>query len=267
MLHARTVLAGEGVTISEVSCRHARGTGEPELHTGQHSLVFVRRGCFVRTADGVRAVLDPTTAYCVNPGEEQRYDHPHEHGDDCTVLAIDESLLGHLPGGPERLPAGALQAPADADVEHRVLVSLAGAGGDGHEVLERALTLVERLVTPQPVHASGASVRARAAREALVGRAREALAADPNRGLSELARELAVSPYHLSRTFRLLTGATLARHRMRLRARGALGRIADGDHDLARVAADAGFSDQSYMCRVIRAETGSTPAALRRALA
>src|SRR5262249_31206741 len=130
MLHARTLLSGEGVTISDVSCRHARGPGAAELHTGPHSLVFVRRGCFVRTADGAEAVLDPTVAYCVNPGEEQRYDHPHEHGDDCTVLAIDEPLLGELPGGPERLPTGALPAPPEADLEHRMLVSLVGAGGD-----------------------------------------------------------------------------------------------------------------------------------------
>jgi AraC-like DNA-binding protein len=54
---------------------------------------------------------------------------------------------------------------------------------------------------------------------------------------------------------------------MRLRVRRALGRLGDGEDDLARVAADEGFSDQSYMCRVIRAETGRTPAALRRALA
>jgi AraC-like DNA-binding protein len=212
-------------------------------------------------------VLDPTAAYFMNPGEEQRYDHPHEHGDDCTVLAIDEALLGQLPGGPERLPAGALAAPPDADLEHRVLVSLARAGGDEQEILERALTLIGRVLTPHGDGPATQSRRALAAREALVGGAREALAADPNRTLSELAHELAVSPYHLSRSFRALTGSTLARHRMRLRVRRALGRLGDGEDDLARVAADEGFSDQSYMCRVIRAETGRTPAALRRALA
>ena len=36
---------------------------------------------------------------------------------------------------------------------------------------------------------------------------------------------------------------------------------------LARMAADLGFADQSHLCRVVRAETGTTPAALRAALA
>ena len=54
---------------------------------------------------------------------------------------------------------------------------------------------------------------------------------------------------------------------MRLRARRALERLAGGDRDLARLAADTGFADQSHLCRVLRAETGATPAALRAALA
>ena len=54
---------------------------------------------------------------------------------------------------------------------------------------------------------------------------------------------------------------------MRLRARAALERLAGGERDLARLAADAGFADQAHLCRVVRAETGTTPSALREALA
>jgi hypothetical protein len=68
-------------------------------------LVFVRRGCFTRTADGVRSVLDPTVAFCANPGEEQRYDHPHDRGDDCTSVSMSPSLAASL-WGEERLPQG-----------------------------------------------------------------------------------------------------------------------------------------------------------------
>ena len=89
------------------------------------------------------------------------------------------------------------------------------------------------------------------------------LAADPGRSLPDLARTLAVSPHHLSRVFRAHTGHTIARHRMRLRARAALERLAGGQDDLARLAADLGFADQPHMTRVVRAETGATPAALR----
>jgi AraC-like DNA-binding protein len=54
---------------------------------------------------------------------------------------------------------------------------------------------------------------------------------------------------------------------MRLRARGALERLAGGEQDLARLSAELGFADQSHLCRVIRQETGRQPSTLRRILA
>jgi transcriptional regulator GlxA family with amidase domain len=101
----------------------------------------------------------------------------------------------------------------------------------------------------------------------LVDGAREALTAEPDRSLQDLAGTLAVSPHHLSRIFHAATGHTISRHRMRLRVRTALERLAAGERDLARLAADLGFADQSHLCRVVRAETGQTPSVLRGVLA
>jgi AraC-like DNA-binding protein len=113
--------------------------------------------------------------------------------------------------------------------------------------------------------AAGRPATARA-RRALADGVREALAEDPRRSLPDLARLLAVSPHHLSRVFRAAAGHTISRHRIALRARSALERLADGERDLARLSADLGFADQGHMCRVLRRETGSTPSALRAAL-
>jgi AraC-like DNA-binding protein len=49
--------------------------------------------------------------------------------------------------------------------------------------------------------------------------------------------------------------------------RAALGRLADGEPDIARLATELGFADQSHFSRSIRIETGQTPSALRRLLA
>jgi AraC-like DNA-binding protein len=54
---------------------------------------------------------------------------------------------------------------------------------------------------------------------------------------------------------------------MRLRTREALERMTDGERDLARLAADLGFADQSHLCRVVLQETGRSPSTLRRMLA
>lgn len=263
----RTLVRRDGVELTDVACRHPRGRGHAEEQTNCHTIVFVRRGCFVRSADGVESVLDPTVAYCMNTGAEQRYDHPGDGGDDCTSLVLHADLLASLWGGEQQLPSRPLHTSPEIDLEHRLLLSAARSGADSHELVERALVLAAGTLEqsdPRPV-ACGRPTTTRARRAAADG-AREILAGNPERSLPELAHELAVSPHHLSRVFRSAIGHTISRHRMRLRARAALERLAGGDDDLARLASEIGFADQSHLCRVIRQETGSTPAVLRDAL-
>jgi AraC-like DNA-binding protein len=268
MLSATTLHHEAGIEICDVACRHRRGRGLPDEQVSGYALVFVRRGCFVRSSDGVESTLDPTLAYCMNPGEEQRYDHPHDHGDDCTSLFVDPELVASIWGGDPMLPCEPLPTSPRIDLEHRLLLSAAHHGADPQELLERAITLSAlalEQVEPRRV-AAGRPATARA-RRAMADGARELLAANPERSLPELARELAVSPHHLSRIFRSATGHTVSRHRMRLRTRTALNRLADGEQNLARLAADLGFADQSHLCRVLCEETGRAPSALRQILA
>jgi AraC-like DNA-binding protein len=221
----------------------------------------------VREAAGIASTLDPTLAYCINPEQEERYDHPHAGGDDCTALFLSVELAASLVGGEPSLPRRPLAASPKIDLEHRLLLAAARRGDDPDGLVERALVLAAHALEqddPRPV-AAGRPATAQA-RRALVERAREVLAADPRRSLPQLARELAVSPHHLSRIFSSATGTTVSRHRVRLRVRAAMERLAGGEGDLARLAAELGFADQSHLCRAVRSETRRTPSALRRLL-
>jgi len=262
------ILQRDGIAISDVVCRHEHGPGECSEYGGPPAIVFVRRGCFVRRADGDQELLDPTLACTMIPGQELRYDHPHPGGDDCTYVTMTPELVAALWGGAPRLPAGTLPTPGAVDLEHRLLLAAARRGDDPDGVVERAITLSARVLEAADPHrvASGAPATS-AARRRLADGAREALAADTNRSLPELAADLDTSPHHLSRVFSAAAGHTISRHRMRLRARVALERLAGGDDNLARLAADLGFADQSHLCRVVRDETGETPGALRSRLA
>jgi AraC-like DNA-binding protein len=267
MLSARTVLGRESLAISDVACRHECGRGEAEEAVG-HAAVFVRRGCFVRNASGVRSLLDPSTAFFVNPGEEQRYDHPHSGGDDCTAFFFEPDLVASLWGGDPTLPSRPFHSSPQLDLEHRLLLAGARGGDDANEVEERAiLLLASALERSDRRRVESGRPTASRARRVLVDDARGALATDPGQSLPRLARALSVSPHHLSRLFRTVTGHTISRHRMRLRARAALERLGGGERNLARLAADLGFADQGHLCRVVRSETGSTPSSLRDALA
>jgi AraC-like DNA-binding protein len=267
MLSARSLFERDGLGLADVACRHRRGRGHGGERVDAHVLVFIRRGCFVRSVDGVETLLDPTFAYCMSPEEEQRYDHPHDGGDDCTTLLLAPELLGSLWGGEQQLPRAPLRSTPALDLEHRLLLSAARRGVEQHEVFERAVALSARALEQADARKVGGGRPSRSAHRALADGVRELLAESPERSLPELARALAVSPHHLSRIFRATSGHTISRHRMRLRVRGALERLGGGERDLARMAADLGFSDQSHLCRVIRGETGHTPSALRRALA
>jgi AraC-like DNA-binding protein len=230
-------------------------------------LVLVRRGCFARHTDSAESVLDPTLAYCVNPGDAQRIDHPHDDGDDCTSISLTPQLVAQLWGGDATLPSQPLATDPALDLEHRLLLAKARRRCDPDGLVETAVDLAAHLlagVDRRRVSAGRPTTASR--RRALVAGVREVLAGQPDRSLPDLGRDLAVSPHHLSRAFREETGHTIARHRMRLRARAALERLAGGERDLARLAADTGFADQSHLGRVLRSEVGAPPAMLRLAL-
>lgn len=267
MLSERTLLDRDGVQIADVTCHSRRGPGDDLEHAGHHAVVFVRRGCFVHSAGGVERLLDPTRAFCLNAGQEQRYDHPHGGGDDCTSIRLAPRLLASLWGGDPTLPSGPLPSPPWLDLGHRLLLAAARRGHDPDEVVERTISLTAAALEQiDPGRVAGARPATVRARRALVDAARAALVSDPNRTLAGLAGALDVSPHHLSRLFRAATGHTISRHRIRLRVRVALERLADGEHDLAGLAAGLGFVDQSHLSRAVRDETGHTPSALRRAL-
>lgn len=268
MLHFSTVFESEGVQLADVACRHPAGRGQAIEHAGGLALVLVRRGCFIRSVAGVESLLDASQAYAMNPGEEQRFDHPHSDGDDCTLISLESGVVASLWGGDLALPAGPIPVDPKIDLHHRLLLSRAlRQDDDPHALAESAIELSACLLemTDAGRVASGRPSTSRR-RKAIADEARQALAGDPDLSQMQLARALSVSPHHLSRTFRSLTGETIARHRMRLRVRAVLEQLAGGERDLGRLAAEVGFSDQSHLSRVIRSETGMTPGVLRHAL-
>ena len=74
---------------------------------------------------------------------------------------------------------------------------------------------------------------------------------------------MGTSPFHLARVFRSITGESIHEHRVGLRVRAALERIAAGEDDLTRLALDLGFGDHAHLTNTIRRELGRPPSALR----
>ncbi len=82
--------------------------------------------------------------------------------------------------------------------------------------------------------------------------------------LEEIALQVEVHPIHLSRVFRKHFGCTMSEFVNRLRTQFACRALASGCPDLATIASDAGFADQSHFGRVFKICTGQTPGQFRK---
>jgi AraC-like DNA-binding protein len=264
MLRKTPLLDQPGLRLEDVRCAGPRAGWSPPEATTSHTLVFVRRGCFRRRADGVEALLDPAVVYFERPGQEQQVAHPCGGGDACTAFVLAPGTVAELWGGDPELPAGPLFSDAALDLEHRQLVALAPLV-DAFELAERAILLLAGVLgRAHPARVAAGRPSTAAERLRGVEATRELIAASPGLGLLELARAVAISPHHLSRIFSERTGETISRYRNRIRVRIALDRLAGGEPSLARLAADLGFADHAHLTRVVRAEVGHAPSLLRR---
>lgn len=253
----QTIVDASGVTVTDVSCRaEPYGWSAPEPVTGP-TVVLIRSGLFQRRVGSRDAVLDSSMGYLPTPGTEASFAHPA--GDDrCTSITVSEAELEALLG-PANRPRLITTSPR-LDLTHRVLVARARTGAPPDELAERAYVLLALTVgAAQPQLTAATSRRC-------VDQVRQQLAADRSASLDDLARTAGLSPYHLSRTFRQVTGMTITAYRIRLRLRDALDHLAAGQTDLAALAVETGFSDQAHLSRLLKRETGTTPARVRRLL-
>lgn len=221
------------------------GAGATERNDAPQ-VVLGRRGAFAIHRQGRVTVADPTMAVVFDAQEEYRASHPVDGGDECLALGfredVHEEALGGFGGGAGRItPHTQLAARLAADDETALLLLAAVA----HDLCG----------APPP--------RSSPARADDV---RGLLAANPSRRwrLDEIAQHVHCSPFHLARQFRRTTGETIGRHLLQLRLTLALGRIAEGETDLAGLAAELGFAHHSHLTARFRLAYGQTPTEVRR---
>jgi AraC-like DNA-binding protein len=253
--------------LAEVHCdRDGRGFGAPE-RTYLHALVFVRRGAFVRQADGVGALLDSSAAYLSAPGIEQRFAHPVSGGDDCVALYLSPPLIAAICGGDPWVALPSVPTDAASELAIRRAISAWRADDPDKSLEEQVVRVTASLLARRLPRRVAGGRPATATHQRLAARAREILLAEPATGLVELGRQTGCSPHHLSRVFSQVTGSSVSSYRNRIRVSRALDRIAEGERDLAALAHDLGFADHAHLTRTVRAVTGLTPSACRAALA
>jgi AraC family transcriptional regulator len=268
--------------ISQWTCQSSEvGWSEPRSQPW-HVLGFLHHGAFLFEVGGYASVMDPTSVMLLNPGQIYRTSHPFGCGDHGSAIVIDPELLTTIISRcrPEISPDDGLAEPsfpthlvassARGYLLQRVLFERLRRFGQGSlEIGGIALELIEESIRSsflqretrqrRPSTERDHRDRAEAAKALLVERYREPLR------LEDIAGELAVSPFHLSRLFKRETGVPIHRYLNRLRLRDALERVTLGCHDLTNLALDLGFSSHSHFTASFSREYGIPPSALHTA--
>jgi len=275
-----TVLETSAVQIGTFRCPvdypSFRDTGPIERCV----VVFPRTAVWIQH-DGSRAFLaDPSVATIYN--RTQRYERfpASADGDRCDWFGVADHVARDIVSvfhegdadsdRPFRFERA--EVPTCIYLHQRALLRRAIAGTiDRLEAEEKAIELVSSVLRVAYRGSScGTATRSAARHRALVAAARVELLRSlrTNDSVSDIARVVGTSPYHLCRVFRASTGRTLHEYRTELRVRCALEQLENPRlaNNLSAIAHDLGFSSHSHFVRVMRRYADQTPSDVRQLL-
>ena len=276
----QVVFRSPAVCICDFRCHPTDNGCSAEETSKYDEFVFVRRGLFVKHLGRRQVVADPNHVVLFNRAEGYRVSHPVPGGDDCTTFYVRSDLLRPLLAerrqtvhDDERGGFRAMQVPCEPalHLHHwQLLRSMRRGLLRDVAVEEAALNLAEELFDNSATRAGSPPRHRRrdtnrAHRDA-ADRILQCMSHDLGKPLwiDELSSRVHLSPYHMCRLFREQTGRTIHAYRTQLRLRAALSHMAEGACDLAGLALDLGFSDQSHFTHAFRRAFGLSPTAFCR---
>jgi len=248
--------------IHDIRCRSAR-SGKGPLRGGEAThLVFVRRGAFASHVGSQEYIADPCTALVAWEETEYRISHPGDAGDDCTVFELAPELASEILEQLHPRCDFTLRLPPSVQAAYAAFLAVADrTRGDDLSCEEAALELMfSALGAARPRIRDTNSSRRNIALAAI-----ELLNDDlaTNRPVSALAEDIGCSAGHLMHAFRSEVGATLRGYRLKLRLAAALHRLAAGEDNLARLAADLGFASHAHLTDTFTQLVGRSPKEIR----
>ncbi len=281
-----SVFATDLAMIRAYGCERACVPTPKENALGWSSLLLMRGGRFVKETEGVQQLCDTTHAAFFNRGEAYRVWHPDECGDAITEFVLHEDVLRDVVDRLDPSPRDLEERPfarrevrlgTRAFMTHHAIWRAAITGDAPALAIEEAIiafvhgavarardTATDRGARSGPGQPQRRPATRRVRRE-LAHEARLILTHEHRKppDLSALAETLGVSPFHFSRVFREETGSSVHGFLVGVRLRRALAQLGADGADLAQIAHQSGFSDQSHMTRHFRRAFGRPPSKLR----
>jgi AraC-like DNA-binding protein len=273
----RIVFRTETVQVGAFEC----GVRDPRFPnsgpTERHLVVFPRTSVWIRHTGSRAFVADPHITTIYNRGQEYTREAVSVEGDRCDWFGVSPETAREIVSSHDARAADdearpfrfeRSRCPPELYLRQRVLFHQLERGSiDPLHAEESVLNIVAsviRAASDTDSRRASARVVTDAHRD-LSERARAdiALHSRAKTTVTDIARRLGVSPFHLCRVFRRVTGVTLHAYRTSLRQRMALESLAADSCSVSRVAADFGFATHSHLTSTLRRGLGLTPTALR----
>lgn len=230
-------------------------------------IAAVMQGTFqYRTTQGA-AVLAPGAVLLGNRGACFECGHEHAAGDRCVAFHFApeclEAIVAEVPGTRRSTFAVPHLPPMPALLPLLAAAEAARDACDGDAFEELALRLGGAVAAL--LAGNGAARRSSQRDEKRITRTLrriEAAAGEPPT-LTDLADEVAMSPYHFLRTFRQVVGMTPHQFILHTRLHRAAVRLRESNAPVSAIAFDAGFNDLSSFNHRFRRVIGASPSAWR----
>jgi AraC-like DNA-binding protein len=222
-------------------------------------------------------VANPNHGLFFNHGQPYRISFPGGIGDDCLVLQLSKPALANLladTAGTEELSSGCIDrhcllSPAAVLQRELLQAHLKRGAADALAIEEISVSLFSASIraahndSRRKDGARHASTKSR--RQLQAETVKELISLHPARDwtLSALAREAAVSPYHLARVFREEVDVPIHQYLIRTRVGKALAAMRADSSDLTGIALEAGFAHHSHFTSSFREFFGMTPSQFR----
>lgn len=234
-----------------------------------NAVVLPFDGVFAKhEAPGRHVIGTPSHAVFFAAGVPYRLGFPGAIGDRALTLRFGDEVA------PDRLdrrggepPASHGLLPALAMMLRQLLLARLREGeADEFEIEAAGLDLLDLTLVSLCAGANDAQRLPSARHIRAVGRVKEAVAQEPGERwtVAALASIANLSPFHLCRVFRQISGTSIYDYVLRERLAGVLDAVLDGG-DLTMIALDAGFASHSHFTDRFRRFFGCTPTALRQA--
>ena len=232
---------------------------------------FTHAGAFIVHSGGRSSVIDPSCALLVNPGSPYRMSRHIGQRSRGAYVLVRPDVFRDVARTGAVAPRGfsEIEGPSSTKsylLQHALLDRIAAEPvPDTLEIDEMGMALLDAALSPAAPDEDGLSARRRR-QHATIQRVRALVLerlAEPMR-LDAIARAAGLSPFHLCRVFRRITGRTLHRYRTILRLREAVDRLSAGKADIAQLSLDLGFSSHSHFTAAFRKEFGVSPSRMRK---